>query len=372
MGLDTHMSSINCQLFCTSSAEHLSQIYTGFGLLAQQGVIKVQLSRLPGYEVGVLARPKLRIVLNNRIKIVYDTYDGQTIYDDELEWCDFYFKRSFNADAISEIEGKEKIFPLGFNYPVYGIKDYSFSRIIWGGMSSKSIPDLRKTLISVIRLSLLSYFLKTGSGKRNALYSFFEDLPRFDKPKLVIFFARLWDPGRSQEIQFRDERERMNQMRVEIIRKMTKNLGEFFVGGLEPTEFSLKYYKDCVVQDPHIVYKKNYLNLLKHSSIGIATQGLLKSNGWKIGEYIAGAKAVVSESLFSQVPGNFLPSRNYLLFSSSDEAIEQVIKLLENPQLRYEMMVENYAYYHLFLRPNMLIWNTLKKAFLLPTNNPTQ
>jgi hypothetical protein len=302
----------------------------------------------------------LKVILNQRIKIVYDTSDGKELDDHDLVWCDFYFKRSFDRGYVAHLPKREVIFPLGFNYPAYGPHDYSLVRLLWAIISSNSLSNLEKVLNSVFRLTALSDFLKTSSGRKNALYSNIEDLPRFDLPNRAIFFTRLWDPGRTQDLSLVEEREKMNQVRVEIIRKMRLHFGDHFLGGLEPTQYAVKYFGDCVVHDPRIVYKKNYMKLLRQASIGIATEGLQKSNGWKIAEYIAGSKAIVSRTLCYEIPGNFQAGENYLAFATSDEGIEQVSKLLNNPQLLFAMKVRNFVYYNSFLRPDVLIWNTLK------------
>lgn len=353
---------ITCELLCLSSAEHLSQIFTGFGLLERQGLVRVHLTRLPGYATGPLSSPKLRVIVNKNIKVIYDTFDGEEIDRNELAWCDFYFKRSFNRVYLSNFAETEsrKIFPLGFNYSLYGPGDYSLVRLLFGLFSLRSWADIKKISASFFRLTPLSCFLKTSSGRSNAFYSKFENLPNFVNMPRIVFFTRLWSLERMKNNILRDERDAMNQMRVAIIRKMKRNFGDCFVGGLEPTEFSNRFFRDCVVQELGIVYKKNYLQLLRNSSIGIATTGLMKSNGWKIAEYIAGAKASVSEKLFFEVPGDFQETKNYLSFGSPDEAVEQAGNLMENPRLRYEMMVRNFAYYHLYLRPDFFIWNTLK------------
>jgi hypothetical protein len=359
---------VDCHLLCSSSAEHLSQLFTGFGLLERQGLIRLRLTRLPGYRSGVLAPPMLKLILDGRIKVAYDANDSNAIDLDTLSWCDFYFKRSFDGQLVDSLPEKSRIFPLGFNYPAYGPNDYSLTRLVWGVMSSKSFPDIKKNLVSFSRLTALSSLLKTSPGRSNSGYTSFEDLPRFDMPTRVIFFARLWDPEHVQDLSLKLEREKMNQMRVEIIRKMQKHYGDIFWGGLEPTDYAAKYFGDCVVQDPRIIYKKNYVGLLRQSSIGIATAGLQKSNGWKVAEYIAGSKAIVSEELCYEVSGDFQATMNYLPFSSPDQALDQVALLLTNKHLLYEIMVRNFVYYHLFLRPDMLIWNTIQqcKTSVLP------
>jgi hypothetical protein len=88
--------------------------------------------------------------------------------------------------------------------------------------------------------------------------------------------------------------------------------------------------------------------------------GVVGSNGWRIGELIAGAKAIVCEKLRYRVPGNFDNGKNYLEFITPEQCIEQVQILMDNPTLRYHLMQNNYRYYHDYLRPDKLIWNTIR------------
>lgn len=349
---------IECLLIPSSSSIHLSQLFTGFGLLERGKFLKVSLIKPSKYVPSLMGPPILRCVVNKKIKIVYDTFDGATIDQDALSWCDYYFKRSY---SFLEMKENPKIMPLGFNYAVFGSNDFSLQRIIYS-LGFSYIKKKPKDVVNIlVRHSPLSFFLKHSAGKLNASISDFEDIPRFDLPFRVIFFTRLWDPGRTNNQDLIQEREFMNTMRVNLIRTLKKNYGESFIGGLEATEFAGKYFSDIVVPDS-LTNKKNYLRLLRKSSIGISTAGLLKSNGWKIAEYIAGAKAIVSEKLYYEVPGDFLPEKNYLQFTSVEECINQ-IERLRDPEFRFRLMEQNFVYYHRYLRPDMLIWNTLKVAF---------
>jgi hypothetical protein len=91
----------------------------------------------------------------------------------------------------------------------------------------------------------------------------------------------------------------------------------------------------------------------------VATTGLNKSNGWKLGEYVAFSKAIITEPLHFRVPGGFSQEINYLKFISPDELIDHAIRLFEDKKLRSEMMMSNYRYYQSFLRPDALILNSL-------------
>ena len=87
--------------------------------------------------------------------------------------------------------------------------------------------------------------------------------------------------------------------------------------------------------------------------------GLHESIGWKTAEYVVAAKAVINERFHYEVSGNFEIGQNYLEFATADECISQVKYLIENPETVYLMKVKNQEYYQNYLRPSVLIKNTI-------------
>ena len=125
-------------------------------------------------------------------------------------------------------------------------------------------------------------------------------------------------------------------------------------------EFTAKNFPDCTVP-ADITRKSEYLRMVKLSTICVATMGLDRSNGWKLAEYVAHSKPIVSETLYYEVPGDFAAGKNYLEFSTVDTCIQAVMSLYENPDYCYQMMLANHSYYHRFLRPDILVWNSLQR-----------
>lgn len=353
---------ISCRLICSSSAEHLTQLYTGFGELQKREMITLKLSKDKNFELGSLALPKLKVLVNDEIKVVYDTFDGESVYLEDLAWCDVYFKRSFDVDVHSD----SRIYPLGFNYSVYGPNDHSAIRSLWALQTFGINTSIDKLIIPFIRSNyLLSKLFKASNGRYTSQIRSFEQLPRFDLSTKIIFMARVWDPNNAKSAKKVNERYCINEMRAECIRKLRKTFGNIFMGGFSPDAYAIQNFPDCVIEETSLTKKHSYLKLLAESNICVSTMGLLKSNGWKLAEYIAGAKAIVSEKLHYQVPGNFQNGKNYLEFSTPNECVECVSELVEDPEKRYELMQNNYSYYNAYLRPDMLIWNSLKRAIQL-------
>ena len=354
---------LDCTLLSVSSTESLTQIYTGFGVLSERNLVRTRLVKAPGYVGGVGGTAKLTVVMNHAgrsYRIVYDTADGAEVFEKDLAQCDFYFKRSFVPEL--PISGVDKIYPLGLNYPVYGTSDYALQRGWWALAADRS-PVKKNALVQIGRSSgVLSRALNTNGGRTSSSIDCFEGLPFFASPPHILFLARAWDPQRvAKKGQAAvEERIHINQTRAECIRKLRREFGSLFLGGFALDAYANEHFKDCVVDDLKITRKIHYLGLVKNASICIATMGLQGSNGWKLGEYVAGAKAIVSEKL-CYLPGNgFRAGVNYLEFETPDDCVAAVQELAQNPAKCYLMMKENHAYYHRALRPDILIWNTLQ------------
>ena len=106
------------------------------------------------------------------------------------------------------------------------------------------------------------------------------------------------------------------------------------------------------------------MEVVKNSDICIANMGLHRSNGGKLPEYVAASKAIISEKLHYEAPGDFANGKNYLEYQTVDECIGNIYYLMNNPHKRYQMMLNNFKYYHDYLRPDRIILNALYQVLL--------
>jgi hypothetical protein len=326
-----------------------------FWLLEKEHKIAVTIEKGADFQPRTSSYPVLKVILNDSVKLIYETHDKSQIESGYLDWADYYFKRSY---APGEHAATPKIFPLGFNYAVAGRNDYSFQRHIYALQTSKRID---KTILRPLldANALTAWITKEDYGFFTSAVEKFEGLPDISSPPVILFLTRVWEPGSTTD---KENRELINEMRVGCMEKLREAFPDTFVGGLYPTPYAMEKYSQYVVKDASLTWRVNYLHMLKNASICVATKGLWNSNGGKMGEYIAGAKAIVAERLYHSVPGDFLPERNYLEFTTPEECVERVKALVSNPALRYQMMLNNLAYYHAYLRPDILIWNSLQRV----------
>jgi hypothetical protein len=355
---------LNCQLIVSENSNHLQQIYFGFQLLQNSGLIKLKqvIDRSSAHFEKNRALPfgaqsgGLKLILNNSIHIYYDMADAQTIEDENLKWSDFYFKRSFNNDIHKSISSK--ILPFDLNYMVKP------NTLNWHSLArSYSLSSGVERIKSCVR-ELDIYNKLTYSPRIGELQA----KPNIDSPFKILFMCRLWEPEKDDHWQLtkeqQDDRIEINNVRVDCIRKLKQEFGKEFTGGLAPTAYAQDNFSD-VVSSAAVTSKRNYIAELKKYPVCISTTGLANSTGWKFGEYVALSKAIVSEKLHSQTAGNMQKNINYLQFDTADECVEQVLKLRSNKTLIENMMQANNDYYIQHLSPEKLVMSSLHRAIEL-------
>jgi hypothetical protein len=352
------MKPLACTLICHSNSPHLQQIYTGFYLLHKQGVLRIKQIIDKSLRKSRSSHAHLKVNVDGRINLFYDTRDGQDIDEAVLASVDFYFKRSYADTVAGQLVGGEKVLPLGLNYGVYSndIDRHHLQRALLG-------TDFKDTAKQALIAARLNQFAGMQFAFANRLHQL-EQYPDYDAAPEALFIARTWDPraNKQRSPEKIAEIEQMNETRAACIRLLRQNFGRHFFGGFVHDDYASRHFHDCLLPHKHLSKPPQYLKLLKKYPIGVATTGLHGSIGWKLAEYVAHAKAVVSEQLTFQVPGDFAPEQNYLAFASPEAAVAQVMRLFDDQDLRYRLMHNNYQYYHAFLRPDALVLHSLLRA----------
>lgn len=314
------------------SIYHSMQIITGYKIMENKGYLELNLIENKKLHPAII---KSNINNNNNNNIViYDLRDYSAIDEKLLKNSIVYYKRSFDGKIHNYIS--EKIKPLGFNYMV----GYNYS-----------LKDKTKNLIRRLL------------GKEHNFYNYyeFEELPKLNDEVKILFLTRFWDTNfEGIDDKQKKEFESINNFRKECIIKAREEFGNRILAGVNDSLFSRKYCKELIV-DNSITNKGNFINLIKEYPICVSTMGLHKSNGWRIAEYIAASRAIVSEKLYYEVPGNFEVNKNYLQFSTADELVEKLNFLIKNTDKIANIMNENNIYYNKYLRPDKLVFNTIKQ-----------
>ena len=337
---------IRIELF--SRRHHLKQILTGFHLFGLKTGERIKIiDRSKNTAVNTIAC----LVYYNGKKIVYDVQDGYQDFEAMkylLSICDFYFKRNFSAEENEKLRSKierkqdvDKMYPLGFNYTV----TYQWSPLNYGTPWKEHIKRF------------LGY-----KDTPNAYFKpeVFEGVPDYDGKDPTIFFqTRLWDIPEDYPEWKKEQWNWINNTRLSIIRTLKREFPNQFDGGLIDNGIDHKFAPELLLPKS-VTQRETYIKRMKKSDICIGTTGLHMSIGGKTGEYVAAARAIVHEKFYYTVTGDFEEGKNYLEFTDADQCIANVYKLIDNPDLIYDMQKSNYEYYKKYLEPCQLIANTLE------------
>ena len=363
------MPSIKCNLLCHSIDNHLQQLYTGFKLLGDNGLIHVtqdicqhdtnNMSSVQHLREATLAHLRVQVTDkdNRNLMLYFDNHDSREINKTHLRDCDVYFKRSFSRDYVTDfhIEDKAKIYPLGLNYLVFpnSIDFLALQRNV------SLLTSLRSKLGGVITSIDSRNTVRYHPRLRN-LHS----LPIYSLVPRVLFMVTAYDPYDTPNRPKAKIEERIhnNEVRADCVRMLRKELGSNFYGGFVHNKFTTEKYKDVLIDVPANAQKETYLRTLEKYPICVATTGLHGSIGGKFAEYVAFSRAIVSEKLQYDVPGPFRSTRNYLEFQSPEDCVQQSVRLMTDHHLRMEMMTSNSEYYQHYVRPDALVLNALSIA----------
>lgn len=336
---------IHCQ-FEYRASMHLSQLYAGFEQLQKKGLIQIELRK----EQQPVHPNLLHVTVNHQYKVLYDVSDGFNWINgtehENLEWfqtqlnANYIFKRSFQKRLEQYAPAGCKVLPLGFNYPVT-VKGYHWKNqlryLLHGLPLMKNVPVIYNASVYADQ---------------------FEGKPVLHEKQKVLFITRLWNPASAKTNYHREQREELNKTRVQLFKQLKAALGNDFTGGVIADEFSKQYCSDALLPAA-LTKRSHYITVLKSCSICVSTTGLHASIPWKLGEYVAASKAILTEPLQYEVPGNFSENKNYRVYQTPEELLSQILFLRQNPETVVNMMKANQLYYQHYLQPGQLIENTL-------------
>lgn len=344
---------MHCHLIINSFSPFLQQIYCGFTELEKQNKLKLSFSYSKYFSSENELKPFVEIIVDGKINIVIDTFDSGHLFVEKNLTIepDFYFKRSLSDEYKNKSSWRNILKPFGFNYYVTSPND----RIL---PFKRRVKSRVKSLLNPIDRLLGS------SLSFNCNIDEHEFRPKLNNDCKILFTTRLWAPDEFKDLSPSELENRLatNEFRVMVIRALKKSFPERFLGGVERTPYTEKYFADCQLESNKIFERRNYFSNIRLHDICISTSGLFHANGWKFAEYCAASRAIVTEKIHYEVTGKFLENQNYLVFQDGETLTKMVTYLIENPDKRLEMMKSNFEYYENYVRPDKIVANVLYRS----------
>jgi glycosyltransferase involved in cell wall biosynthesis len=307
--------------------------YDGYyiqGLKEYYNHFEFNLLKFPKFDNGTFA---FIIESNNSYKrVIIDSKDSTRININELEWCDVYGKVNYNLDNLF-IENQNKIVAIG---PSFGIK-------IWNLLETSYYLG-----INFIR------FRKSILNKREFIANYWRQYKRMylkeynstqSSVNEVFFINSIW----KQESQ-------TNKNRALFIDICKSNPNVNFEGG-----FAARSNGDNLGYD-NLVYSKKiplsiYLRKIKNSAFVFNTPAVLSCHGWKLAEFLALGKAIISTSHYNKLPVDLLDNKHVVYVNTNGRRdIQEVIeKLITDIDFKRELEAESRKYFDEYLSPKKII-----------------
>ncbi len=168
-----------------------------------------------------------------------------------------------------------------------------------------------------------------------------------------------WDPGADDGDQSRRavDRRAVNESRAKVIALLRAELGEQFVGGFIPNDYARKAYPDLL--SPLPTARPDYVRLILDNAICISTAGLYGSNPWKLAEYLAASRAIVSEPLRYRIPEPI--EGTIAVFNDEWECLLHCRHLLDDHDDLTAAQARSRDYWERFTRPDQLVGRRLRE-----------
>ena len=257
-------------------------------------------------------------------KYVIHCDDTYSIHEELYSWCDVYGCVNANY-AKTPKKYHQKLVSL---CPSFAIRCWNLPQTIYHALCNRPNDGT----------SARKFFGKHKRLLQRPKYSDYSSpYSQFSIPNsqyaYVFFLSTLWY---SDEWNKNDKG--VNLRRAHFIRACKELDGVLFEGGLvsQGNERSSEdLFADCLCNS---VSMNEWLKKTKHSSLVFNTPAFWECHGWKLGEYLALGKCIVSTPLSNDLPAPLEHGKNIHFVDNGKDSIMQAIRyIITHPQYKLEL-----------------------------------
>jgi hypothetical protein len=274
------------------------------------------------------------IVQPDGIRVFVDAQDSSALFGDALDWCDFYAKINVDAAALTGA-ARSKVLAIG---PSFAIR-------IWGPLHAVILAAnnfLKSRAVLTDCRTRREHFANYWRQSHYRLpLSAFE--PARCEDDYVFFLTSLW----------RDELDcaECNGYRANFIRACRDMAGIRFEGGFAPRPAGYAPGFDALTVGKRYTFPE-YLAKVKRSIVAFSTPAVYRCHGWKLAEYLALGKAIISTPLSRDLPAPLEHGTHLHIVDGSIEGIGEAVRLLVGDgDYRRRLERNARAYFERYLAP---------------------
>jgi hypothetical protein len=276
-------------------------------------------------------------------KVAIDYRDNTVIFQQAYGWCDIYAKINYNRNETPHAF-QSKILCIAPSFGIhYGLAEVF--KVLFNGLKCYfPIPKIctepkiyiRNTFSPYIRRFPISAYTEKISSKNN----------------YVFFISSLWNKSPDVFTDYNNDIESVNNWRIQYIRCVKNNSDLTYEGGLfgnhVPTGCN-----DLIFT--HFVPTADYIRKTKESLFVFNTPAVWGCHGWKLGEFLAMGKAIISTPLKNDLPAPLTHGENIHIVKTISELKEAVDLLSTDSEYRKKLEVGASEYFKRWCAPASVV-----------------
>ncbi len=279
----------------------------------------------------------LFVLQNGETEKKYFIFSGDTWKIDEeiYQWCDVY--ASVNAN-FKKTPGREKLVSLA---PSFGICCWNKTELFL-----KACANGIRYLYSCNGKKLKTFL---GNYKRLLNRPSYDEMTyKPGEDDYIFFCSTLW-----YNDEWNQNDSKVNARRANFIRACKSIDGIVFDGGFVAQEgrSSVDLFRDCLSEKsyPYVEWRQK----TNRSALVFNTPAFWDCHGWKLGEYLALGKAIISSPLSNDLPAPLEHGKNiHFVEDCSEESLSEAIRyILSHPDYRKQLERGARAYWEEYGAP---------------------
>ncbi|MBP8973524.1 MAG: glycosyltransferase [Anaerolineae bacterium] len=280
------------------------------------------------------------------MKVLIDASDPPSFAPEGLDWCDIYAKINVDDRQIPA-NYRHKVLPVG---PSFGIKLWELPRTMLLAMTRY----VRfRAFISHPREYFAGYYRQWRYRLPETAF-----VPGKSQGNYIFFAGSLWK--REPET---------NVYRANFIRVCSSLEQIQFEGGFAPrTRNDIQGFEELTMV--RRIPFDEYLTKLKSSAVAFNTPAVAGCHGWKLAEFLALGKAIISTPLTRTLPSPLEHGVHVHYVDGSPESIRQaVVDICHDDGYRRKLETNAREYYLTYLHPSQVMRRILSAAESIQHND---
>ena len=280
------------------------------------------------------------IIYRNNKEIRYSIHvdDPFTIKKDSYDWCDVYGNVNANFEKTS-VEFHPKLISLA---PSFGIRVWNLPQTAF-----YSIQNILKINAKLNSRKFLGKYKRQWKLRLPYQEYLSNNQPTIQSIPYIFHLSTLW-----YNDEWNKNDEGVNRARANFI-QACKSIDKIrFEGGLATLNSSTVNPDFIPLIFNGIISIQDYLDKLKQSVLVFNTPAFWSCHGWKLGEYLALGKAIISTPLSNDLPSPIVHGENIHIVENDEAEIKKAILLIVNDDVyRHKLEKGARAYWEKYGTP---------------------